>query len=758
MRATAFEGASVLRRVALAFGLVALLLVALPAAAGAASGWRVLAYEGEQFSVPATWPVYHLAGTSTCARFNRHAVYEGAASGAGSCAPGAVGVAAALEVEPLVDLRSLEVADALRPTTIGSEEALVSSTTAVTHREIAVFPRAGIEAIVSYRTDAPLAERILESFRPTGVAPAPTDRAVPMVPLEHTALSAASAETATAQPLVFEGEGFDTCDAPSPAEMATWRADSPFGAAGVYIGGANAACTNITSTWVDEETATGWDLFPLYVGLQAPCVDQSGLATMSSTPATAEKQGTEEAENAVEEAEGFGFPAGSTLYFDMEAWNVSSSSCNEAVLDFITGWTSELHSGGFKSGMYGSLLAGVASPGVAALYGTAGAPDAIDFAAWDGDATTTTSYLPSSDWPDGRIKQFEGNTEVSYGHVAIDVDLDELDGPAVGVPTTVSEHPTLASIEPSTAPVGVKVTVTGTGFVAGKTSVAFGSESSTAVHVLSADELTALVPPETTPDAVVTITTPFGSSATGDAPTSFSYSPFVGLAADTATGGYYFVSASGAVENFAAPFYGSVAGKRLPAPIVAMATTRTGYLLVTAKGNVYNFHTPWYGSASGRRLPAPVVGITATKTGYLLVTAKGNVYNFHTPWYGSRANKRLPAPVVGIAATANGGYLVTTRRGNVYNYGTAFFGSTVRATLPAPVVAISCTEKGYLLVTANGEVYSFHTPDYGSATPSSASDVIVGAASTSSGYVLGDSSGVVYTFHTPSEGSPSSRG
>jgi len=36
-----------------------------------------------------------------------------------------------------------------------------------------------------------------------------------------------------------------------------------------------------------------------------------------------------------------------------------------------------------------------------------------------------------------------------------------------------------------------------------------------------------------------------------------------------------------------------------------------GYLLAGKDGRVYNFNTPFYGSEAGKKLPAPVIGIAA---------------------------------------------------------------------------------------------------------------------------------------------------
>jgi hypothetical protein len=49
--------------------------------------------------------------------------------------------------------------------------------------------------------------------------------------------------------------------------------------------------------------------------------------------------------------------------------------------------------------------------------------------------------------------------------------------------------------------------------------------------------------------------------------------PIVAMAADTATGGYWEVGSDGGVFNFDAPFYGSTGAITLNKPIVAMTGT-----------------------------------------------------------------------------------------------------------------------------------------------------------------------------------------
>ena len=132
--------------------------------------------------------------------------------------------------------------------------------------------------------------------------------------------------------------------------------------------------------------------------------------------------------------------------------------------------------------------------------------------------------------------------------------------------------------------------------------------------------------------------------------------PVVGIAADPATGGYWEVASDGGVFAFDAPFYGSMGGKKLNAPVVGMAATPDGggYWLVAADGEVFPFgNAKFQGSMGGKKLNAPVVGIAADPAtgGYWEVASDGGVFAFDTPFYGSMGGKKLNAPVVGMAAT-----------------------------------------------------------------------------------------------------------
>jgi hypothetical protein len=93
------------------------------------------------------------------------------------------------------------------------------------------------------------------------------------------------------------------------------------------------------------------------------------------------------------------------------------------------------------------------------------------------------------------------------------------------------------------------------------------------------------------------------------------------------------------------------ATRKLPSAVTGLAVDPVtgGYWITTSTGHVYNFNAPWYGSEARKKLPAPVVAIVADGPGYLLVTAAGHVYAFHTTGYGSVTGKPSAAVIGGVA-------------------------------------------------------------------------------------------------------------
>ena len=209
--------------------------------------------------------------------------------------------------------------------------------------------------------------------------------------------------------------------------MSAWGA-SPYRAVGVYVGGANEACAqpNLTSTWVAQESAAGWVLLPVYVGLQAP---KNGCGCAAINPSQASAEGTAAADDAVNQAEAVGISPGNPIYDDME--NYSRGATNTpSVLAFLAAWTTELHARGYQSGVYSSAGSGVTD--LVAQVGTGYVePDQIWNAEWNGQASTSSGYIPAADWPNHqRLHQYQGGHNATYGGVTINIDSNYVDAGA----------------------------------------------------------------------------------------------------------------------------------------------------------------------------------------------------------------------------------------------------------------------------------------------------------------------------------------
>jgi len=229
---------------------------------------------------------------------------------------------------------------------------------------------------------------------------------------------------------VFTGYAFDACKAPSTATLQAWQA-SPYRALGIYIGGTNRACAqaNLTPQWVLDTTASGWSLLPLYVGLQAPCISQSGLSKISSTLATAANQGRAAADDAVAKAQALGLPTGSPIWFDMEGYKVGNTACSNAVRSFVTAWNDELRAVGFVPGVYGSSASTIRD--VSTLDTP---PDLAWIANWNGvQSVFGDRYVSDSIWANHqRIHQYKGGHNETYGGVTINIDSNIVDSAVVG--------------------------------------------------------------------------------------------------------------------------------------------------------------------------------------------------------------------------------------------------------------------------------------------------------------------------------------
>ena len=174
----------------------------------------------------------------------------------------------------------------------------------------------------------------------------------------------------------YVGLAFDTCTAPTVAQMTAWKS-SPYKAIGIYIGGVNRSCAQpqLTASWVSAVTKMGWRLIPIYLGLQAPCTNRTTAQKISpSAPGT---QGTAAATDAFNKARALGLLAGSAIYGDMEHYDVADATCRATVLRYLSSWTKELHRRGYLSAVYAHQDSGALH--LAQVYNSAtfARPDAV---------------------------------------------------------------------------------------------------------------------------------------------------------------------------------------------------------------------------------------------------------------------------------------------------------------------------------------------------------------------------------------------
>jgi hypothetical protein len=242
---------------------------------------------------------------------------------------------------------------------------------------------------------------------------------------------AGSAAQRQASPGIFTGYGFDACTAPSTNALQAWSV-SPYRAVGIYLGGVNRACRdgNLSASWITTTLDMGWNLLPIYVGLQAPCVSQTRLQRISTNLTTAASQGRAAADDAAGlAATKFALPSGSPIYFDMEGYPLNNSACSKVVQTFVTAWVNELRAQSFVPGVYGSAASTIRD---VSTLGSA-LPDAIWIANWNGvEGVFGDPYVSDSLWANHqRVHQYKGGHNETWGGVTINVDDNYVDGAVV---------------------------------------------------------------------------------------------------------------------------------------------------------------------------------------------------------------------------------------------------------------------------------------------------------------------------------------
>jgi Domain of unknown function (DUF1906) len=438
---------------------------------------KTVVYLGYQFRVPAGWPVYRLdQNPSLCVRYDIEAVYLGTPGANMRCPAGLIGRTQAVSFIPSANVAAGSGPEITRqrakPGATGAPaggvpgvHGKITRSAAQHELRLALGTAAlGVTLLGTYGTDPAVIERILGSLRTAAAGAAPTRQsgaarqlALPSAGRGRPIAQRAAGKTAqpgrakTGQrspgpvytswrgvpahwpvqiveqnPPTFRPVfGFDTCTAPALSTMRAWR--KKYAAAGIYIGGVNAACSygNLSASWVRSAAGMGFGFLPTYVGPQAPCWNGRGVLI---DPAKAKSEGTAAASDAVSDARLFGLPQGSPIFYDMEAY-VGGARCKAAVLSFVSAWDRRLAASGYTSGAYSSQDSGIDDLQAATAGKAAGftPPGAIWIALWDNVATLDDGRLA---WPPSRrAKQYAGNITDTVGGITMDIDKDVVGGP-----------------------------------------------------------------------------------------------------------------------------------------------------------------------------------------------------------------------------------------------------------------------------------------------------------------------------------------
>ena len=207
------------------------------------------------------------------------------------------------------------------------------------------------------------------------------------------------------------------------------------------------------------------------------------------------------------------------------------------------------------------------------------------------------------------------------------------------------------------------------------------------------------------------------------------------------TYGYWLVASDGGIFAYNAPYYGSMGGKPLVAPIVGIAADPStgGYWEVASDGGLFAFNAPFFGSMGGKPLNQPIVAMVATPDGlgYWEVAKDGGIFSFgDASFYGSMGGKPLNKPIVGISSAANGlGYYEVASDGGLFNFGpgTSFQGSMGGRALNQPMVGMVSLANGYQEVASDGGLFAFNAPFFGSPASMPLNKPVVGMAATPDG-------------------------
>jgi hypothetical protein len=586
-------------------------------AATSSAKYQTVDYHGYEIQVPASWPVYDLAADPTrCVLFNQHAVYLGTPGANQKCPTHAYGRTEAVLVQP--EQSSLPAGSVELGSDTASFSGQLTATETTRHTVQFTAPGPGVQITATYGSDEAQVRTILSGARmttktsakaPTVSTPQPTSG---KPSASATSGSSAATKKGTESTLSEEqgqGLGIDTCTVPSAATMSDWLA-SPYRVVSTYLGGANWACTygDFTSDWVSQVAAEGWQFIPIWVGPQASCTKLTNTTVID--PATAEAQGEAEAASAVAAAQEFGYGQGTPIYYDMEGYDNSNTSCSQATLTFLGGWTAGLHSAGYLSGVYSSAASGIAD--LASQYTNTAyqSPDEIWFADWNSNPNLINPYAPAADWQGAIMHQYYGDHNETWGGATLELDSNVVDAAVAGDPhATATGQPTMTD-EPA------------------ETSVTPGDNGSTTLKIQGGQQLSA-VHWRADPPAGITVSPSSGIAVVaGSGQVSISLN--VTAAATLASGRYDVpITATANGRRITETFLLVSNGSSLPSSVVlyaadadsmAIAEAEAQALALPASNLTGNFETAWTDDSSGSDL---VIAVGAAASSALFHNACG---------------------------------------------------------------------------------------------------------------------------------------
>ncbi|OGO25729.1 MAG: hypothetical protein A2136_05030 [Chloroflexi bacterium RBG_16_54_11] len=245
---------------------------------------------------------------------------------------------------------------------------------------------------------------------------------------------------------VIQAQGFDACHLPEVSEMQAWWNHSPYAFYALYLGGISLyhGCAIASPAWVSAVHQQGWSFVPTWVGPQAPC--STWAHKMSMDPAVSYQEGRSEAQAASSAAAGMGLTndglGGTIIYYDMEAYWVSTPECRQPVAAFMNGWVQRLHELGNLAGSYATRNT---YPSDWATIPNV--PDDIWPASWYRTNYDPWASVNGIDWIFGlwinhqRIRQYAGEVGNTWGGVSLSIDIDVADGMVAMPPTNPLSTP-----------------------------------------------------------------------------------------------------------------------------------------------------------------------------------------------------------------------------------------------------------------------------------------------------------------------------